>query len=272
MDFSRSALPHPEPAEAVQPRHGPRLTHRSTPGPRPCGGFRRAIRGRMPRRRGRRRCGAESSPRSAYHSRGRRLGRPGVPRTGRIASTACSNASTSGGLAAVVVAASGTPPPSVTTKCLRPRLRRSTGLGPVASPPPRAREVPPSIAARLQSIWPAPSGSARSRSCSLAQTPARVRSRRAPPAGPAAAAARLLRQALPVDAGLEDEEGAGEAPAVVDGLAAGVAAASGPGRGDEALEPAPEGVGDEGLGPGGVLRRPSTCGPRASFCWGFSRR
>src|SRR5690606_20238627 len=43
------------------------------------------------------------------------------------------------------------------------------------------------------------------------------------PAGHAATAAQLARQVLPVDAGLQDEEDAGEAPAILDRLATGVA-------------------------------------------------
>ena len=62
----------------------------------------------------------------------------------------------------------------MTTTCLLPFFRLSTGLGPVASPPPRARTRDPSIVARLQSIPPAHSNSDSSRAWSFGQTPAAV--------------------------------------------------------------------------------------------------
>jgi len=76
-------------------------------------------------------------------------GRPGLPRTGGIASTSGIIGLTSGTLAAVVSATSGIPPASVMIWCLLPFLRRSTGLGPVRPPPPRARTKPLSINARF---------------------------------------------------------------------------------------------------------------------------
>src|SRR5690349_15948907 len=48
-------------------------------------------------------------------------------------------------LAPAVRIASGTPRRSTISVCFVPGPRRSTGLGPVASPPPRAPTVPPSM-------------------------------------------------------------------------------------------------------------------------------
>src|SRR6056297_263041 len=70
------------------------------------------------------------------------------------------------------------------------------------------------------------------------------------PAGHAAAAAHLAGQVLPVDAGLQDEEDAGEALAVVDRLASGVAEAAGLGRGQQRPDVLPQFIGDEWLGHG----------------------
>src|SRR3954447_6164591 len=71
-----------------------------------------------------------------------------------------------------------------------------------------------------------------------------------PPAGHAATAAHLLGEVLPVDAGLQDEEDAGQRLAVVDRLAAGEAAAARLVWREQGLDPFPEGIGDEGFGHG----------------------
>src|SRR3954470_18163486 len=92
-----------------------------------------------------------------------------------------------------------------------------------------------------------------------------------PPAGHAATAAHLLGEILPVDAGLQDEEDAGQRLAVVDRLAAGEAAAARLVWREQGLQPLPERVGDEGFGHGrspGVLTpwRSRTARREPSFC------
>lgn len=73
---------------------------------------------------------------------GRLRGLPTTPRIGGIASTSGSSWVTSCALAPVSRQASGMPLASVIRWCLLPSLRRSTGLGPVFSPPkaPAARQ------------------------------------------------------------------------------------------------------------------------------------
>ena len=70
------------------------------PSPLPCGVRRRAIRGRMPRRATFGDAGRSRSPGRRTGCRGRRRGRPGLPRTGGIASTSGIIGLTSGTLAA----------------------------------------------------------------------------------------------------------------------------------------------------------------------------
>ena len=69
--------------------------------------------------------------------RGRRRGRPRLPRTGGIASTSGSSSRMSLWFPALSESASGVPRPQVTVWCLEPLRARSTGLGPVFSPPQR---------------------------------------------------------------------------------------------------------------------------------------
>ena len=102
----------------------------------------------------------------------RRRGRPRLPRTGGIASTNGSDCVTSWAFAEVTVAANGVPRPSTITWCLLPFLRRSTGLGPVFSPPPTALSERLSTAARYQSMRSARWRSERSRVCNFRHAPA----------------------------------------------------------------------------------------------------
>ena len=55
---------------------------------------------------------------------------------------------------------------------------RSVGFGPVSSPPSGALAKEASMRARFQSIWSAPLSSAKSKACSLSQTPAWCQKRR----------------------------------------------------------------------------------------------
>jgi hypothetical protein len=77
------------------------------------------------------------------------------------------------------------------------------------------------MTARDQSILSAAFSSARRISWSCCQTPGGLPVAKPSPAGHAAAAAHLQRQVLPRDAGLEDEEDAGQRLAIVEGLATG---------------------------------------------------
>src|SRR5262249_46354966 len=63
--------------------------------------------------------------------------------------------------------------------------------------------------------------------------------------GLATAATQFGGQVVPGDAGLEDEEDAGEDLAVVDGLAPGEAEAALGRRGQQGLEAFPQGIGDK---------------------------
>jgi hypothetical protein len=67
--------------------------------------------------------------------RGRRRGRPTLPRTGGTRSMSGTSWVTSLRLPPVTVQASGIPVASTKRWCLEPCLPRSTGLGPVAAPP-----------------------------------------------------------------------------------------------------------------------------------------
>src|SRR5262245_44924682 len=78
---------------------------------------------------------------------------------GGMASTNGSSWVTSLVFALVTLAARGMPWPSVTMWCLLPNLLRSVGLGPVFSPPPKARANDASTVARAQSILSAPRSS-----------------------------------------------------------------------------------------------------------------
>jgi hypothetical protein len=80
---------------------------------------------------------------------------PDGPERSGMLSTKGNSWLTSGTLAPVTVVASGMPWASVKTWCLVPNFPRSVGLGPVWSPPPRARALVLSMAARDQSIWSA---------------------------------------------------------------------------------------------------------------------
>src|SRR5215213_78526 len=95
-------------------------------------------RGVMARARRARRRGQESYALSACNLAGRLRGRPGRPRGPMIdgmASTSGISCVASWALAAERRRASGTPFRSTTTWYLEPGLPRSTGLGPVCSPP-----------------------------------------------------------------------------------------------------------------------------------------
>src|SRR5512135_1981028 len=70
------------------------------------------------------------------------------------------------------------------------------------------------------------------------------------PAGHTTTAAHLAGQILPVDAGLQDEEDAGQALAVVDRLAAGEAEPARLGWGQQRSDPLPQLIDDEWLGHG----------------------
>jgi hypothetical protein len=99
------------------------------------------------------------------------------------------------------------------------------------------------MAARDQSILSAAFSSARRISWSCCQTPAACQSRKPSPAGHAAAAAHLQRQVLPRDAGLEDEEDAGQRLAIVEGLATGESEPPWLGWRQQRLDPFPEFIG-----------------------------
>ena len=250
MDLPRVVLSHPQPAEVMQPGQGPLADPAVHPQAAAVGRIAAGDPRTDPRRLSRRRCGSESNPRSPYSSRGRRRGRPGLPRTGGTASTACSSSLTSGQLAAVTVAANGIPLASVTTKCLLPFFRRSTGLGPVASPPPRARTCELSIAARVQSISPAYSSSARSISWSRCQTPAAVHSasrRQQVMPHPQPISWGRSSQSMPV---LSTKRMPVRALRWLDRLAAGVAEATRLGLRQQGLDPFPQGVGQQRFGHG----------------------
>ena len=107
-------------------------------------------------------------------------------------------------LAPAVRIASGTPWRSTISVCFVPFFRRSTGLGPVASPPPKARTVTPSMITVSGSSLPA-----------LRQQPQQVGVEAVPDAGllprpePAvggpAGAAEFRRDVLPAGPGGQDE-------------------------------------------------------------------
>src|SRR5579884_371931 len=67
-------------------------------------------------------------------------------------------------------------------------------------------------------------------------------------AAAAGAAAHLARQVVPADAGLQDEQDAGEGLAVGQRLAAGVAEAAWLGRREQGLDPLPQGIGQQWRG------------------------
>src|SRR5262245_65210178 len=70
----------------------------------------------------------------------------------------------------------------------------------------------------------------------------------APPTGHAAAAAHFPGEILPGNAGLEDEEDAGQGLAVADGFASRVTKAAGLGGQQQGLDEVPQGIGEEWLG------------------------
>ena len=107
-------------------------------------------------------------------------------------------------LAPAVRIASGTPWRSTISVCFVPFLLRSTGLGPVASPPPKARTVTPSMITVSGSSLPA-CRSSRSRSAwRRSQMPASSQ-RPQPAVGGPAGAAEFRRDVLPAAAGGQDE-------------------------------------------------------------------
>jgi len=122
--------PHLKAPEAAQPRQRP-LHSPAMPTSRVDGSIpRRAIRGRIPRRRREARFAALSSPLSARTVPGRVRRRPAGVRTAGTSSRTASNVLVSLTLAAV----SGSPPPSQTRWSLLPGLPRSTGFAPTWSP------------------------------------------------------------------------------------------------------------------------------------------
>ena len=169
-------------------------------------------------------------------------------------------------LAAVTVAANGMPWASVSTWCLLPDLPRSVGFGPVSSPPSGALAKEASIKARRQSIWSAAVEFGQQHRVQLPPDAGLVPEPQVVAAGLAATAAEFGGQVVPGDAGLEDEQDAGEDLAVVQGLAAGEAeAAWGRGR-QQRLETFPQGIGDRGLSWPVLLRfrRSLSQAPRSS--------
>ena len=150
---------------------------------------------------------------------GTRSGAPGLPRTGGIASTSGSNCvrhvvAVGRGERAGQRDAAGV---ATSRWCLLPRLRRSTGLGPVFSPVHGTDrggvDDDDDDAAEVDAVGPAQP---------VQQQP--VQGRPHPGLHPLvqavpqrhAAAAHLLREVLPRDAGLEHEQDAGQADPVGD--------------------------------------------------------
>ncbi len=97
--------------------------------------LRLAITGLMPRARSARRYLSWSYPRSASSTFGRLRGRPTLPATGFTPSNRGSSWVTSLRFPPVSVSANGTPRASVSRWCFEPVRARSTGEGPVRSPP-----------------------------------------------------------------------------------------------------------------------------------------
>ena len=106
-------------------------------------------------------------------------------------------------LAPAVRIASGTPWRSTSRVCFVPVRLRSTGLGPVASPPPKARTVTLSMIAVSGSSFPSFGSSRSSSAWSRSQMPAS--SQAEPAMGRPAGAAEFLRDILPAGAGREYE-------------------------------------------------------------------
>ena len=154
---------------------------------------------------------------------------------------------TSGTLAAVTVADNGTPRASVITWCLLPDLPRSVGFGPVSSPPSGALAKEASISARPQSIWSAAVEFCQQHRVQLPPDTGLMPDPQVVAAGLAAAAAEFGGQVIPGDAGLEDEQDAGEDLAVVQGLAAREAEAAWGWGWQQGPETLPQRIGDEGF-------------------------
>ncbi len=121
--------------------------------------------------------GSVSYPRSPCSEAGFDFGCPGLPFTAGIATASGINSITSFTLAAVRCATSGMPLASTKRWCFEPSFRRSTGLGPVSSPPPKALTCALSITTRLQSILSAWRSSFSNNPCSSFQIPAACQSR-----------------------------------------------------------------------------------------------
>lgn len=121
-----------------------------------------------------------SYPRSAYTSSGNSFGRPGFPPTRGKSITTGMIWVWSMAFAPAVWIASGTPCRLTIRVCFVPGFRRSTGLGPVSSPPPNARTITPSTTAMSVSSLPAWRRSRRRSAWSRSQMPAssHARSRR----------------------------------------------------------------------------------------------
>jgi hypothetical protein len=125
---------HLQPSPATQPRQGAldlpaaaaSRCEDSTP--------RRAIRGRLPRRRSARRLARLWYALSAWSLAGRLRRWPEGVRTAGTSSTMAASSAPSGVLAAVTATAKGRPVASVSRCGLDPGLPRSTGLGPTWSP------------------------------------------------------------------------------------------------------------------------------------------
>src|SRR5262249_27543192 len=132
---------------------------------------------------------------------------------------------------------------STTTWCLTPGRPRSVGFAPLSSTPPSARVVALSMAARDQSRRSACCRRASRVATRRAPTPARVHSLQRAHAAQAGPDAPPLGEVLPGDAGLQDEQDAGQRLAVVQRLAAGKAKAARLGRRQERFDLRPQIVG-----------------------------
>lgn len=236
--------------------------HRCLPSPLPCSMYRLASFGVIPRLRMALRNASESYARSASSALGR------LPRA-RPRRTALSSVSMRALLscvfAPVTVAASGVPSASVTTWCFVPGLARSVGFGPVFFPPahrPQGGRVcyRPRPVDQLRVFE-----SLDHDGVHLLPNAGLLPFPQPAPTRHAAAAPHFLRQILPGNAGLEDEDNAGEDLAVGNAFAPGMAPRAGLGRRDARAEMLPQFVGNERLGQGRGLadqddRRGGTAG------------
>ncbi len=180
-DVASALIADPEPTMAHQPSqaplHDPRvLTQALLRFDAAPGDTRRDTLARRARR-----LSDESYASSACSLAGRKRGRPGRPRgptIGGMASISGSKSFESWTLAPESRTASGTPLRSTTRWYLLPRLPRSTGFGPVCSPPRLARTLRLSRLARDQSIPASSPSQFNSVPWRRRQTPAACQSRR----------------------------------------------------------------------------------------------